>query len=166
MCTFCQSDGSAERSGAAGSLCLSVGINDFNQRDKYLSPYIFSGTIFGSSLSYRVSSGMSLHRIDVFFSLGSLNSGVQASDVYQDVGLFSYSYVHSVGRWKVMNSPLELSLGGGELRIIEGVPFLRLSGSYYEMGKQYGVLMKERMKELIEYKRVRDYYENKSHPPK
>ncbi len=109
---------------------------------------------------------MSLHRIDVFFSLGSLNSGVQASDVYQDVGLFSYSYVHSVGRWKVMNSPLELSLGGGELRIIEGVPFLRLSGSYYEMGKQYGVLMKERMKELIEYKRVRDYYENKSHPPK
>lgn len=26
----------------------------------------------------------------------------------------------------------------GELRIVEGIPFVRLVGSYYEMGEQYG----------------------------
>ena len=33
--------------------------------------------------------------------------------------------------------------GGGELRIVEGIPFLRLFGSFYEMGEQYGVLLKD-----------------------
>ncbi len=44
----------------------------------------------------------------------------------------------------------------GELKIIEGIPFLKLSGTYYEMGEQYGRLLKEDMQKiythLIPYK--------------
>jgi len=38
--------------------------------------------------------------------------------------------------------------GKGELRIIEGIPFLKLSGSYYEMGEQYGTLLKEEFQKI------------------
>lgn len=40
--------------------------------------------------------------------------------------------------------------GRGELRTVEGVKFLKLSGSYYEMGIQYGALMKREIKAYLE----------------
>ena len=47
--------------------------------------------------------------------------------------------------------------GKGELRIIEGIPFLKLSGSFYEMGEQYGNLLKDEFwkihNELSPYKK-------------
>jgi len=46
--------------------------------------------------------------------------------------------------------------GRGDLRVIEGIPFLRLAGSYYEMGQQYGALLKDEFhkiyRELLPYK--------------
>ncbi|MGE5807284.1 MAG: C45 family autoproteolytic acyltransferase/hydrolase [Ignavibacteria bacterium] len=54
---------------------------------------------------------------------------------------------------------------GGELIIFEGIPFLKLSGNYYEMGKQYGVLMKDKIRELYNYKKISDFVENGSYPP-
>jgi hypothetical protein len=48
--------------------------------------------------------------------------------------------------------------GKGELRIIEGIPFIKLAGTYYEMGKDYGTLLKEEFQkiyhELLPYKSV------------
>ncbi len=48
--------------------------------------------------------------------------------------------------------------GKGGLRIIEGIPFLKLSGSYYEMGEQYGVLLKDMFQkiyhEVLPYKPI------------
>lgn len=37
----------------------------------------------------------------------------------------------------------------GELRKVEGIYFLKLKGSYYEMGIQYGVLLKNQLKEYV-----------------
>ncbi|HUI72405.1 MAG TPA: C45 family autoproteolytic acyltransferase/hydrolase [Spirochaetia bacterium] len=48
---------------------------------------------------------------------------------------------------KAVVGPTETS-GKGELRIIEGIPFVKLSGSYYEMGTQYGSLLKSRISTL------------------
>lgn len=46
--------------------------------------------------------------------------------------------------------------GQGELRIIEGIPFVKLAGTYYDMGKDYGTLLKEEFhkiyQELLPYK--------------
>jgi len=39
---------------------------------------------------------------------------------------------------------------GGTLRYIENVPFLSISGSYYDMGLQYGVLLKGEVQEMME----------------
>jgi hypothetical protein len=54
--------------------------------------------------------------------------------------------------------PLAKTFGGGELKVIEGIPFLKLSGSHYEMGEQYGVLLKEEFQkiyhELFPYKKT------------
>lgn len=48
--------------------------------------------------------------------------------------------------------------GDGELRIIEGIPFLKLSGNPYEMGVQYGALLKDKFQkihgELLPYKNI------------
>ena len=38
---------------------------------------------------------------------------------------------------------------GGELRYVENIPFLRLTGGYYEMGYQYGVLMRKELQEAF-----------------
>jgi hypothetical protein len=45
--------------------------------------------------------------------------------------------------------------GKGELRVIEGIPFLKLSGSYYEMGEQYGTLLKAEFQKI--YKQLSPY---------
>lgn len=39
--------------------------------------------------------------------------------------------------------------GKGELRIVAGIPFLKVSGSYYEMGRQYGSLLKSQLNEAF-----------------
>ena len=39
---------------------------------------------------------------------------------------------------------------GGELRYVENIPFLRLTGGYYEMGYQYGVLMRDELQEAFQ----------------
>lgn len=39
--------------------------------------------------------------------------------------------------------------GNGSLVYIEGIPFLKLAGDNYEMGLQYGVLMKDRLKAVM-----------------
>jgi hypothetical protein len=38
--------------------------------------------------------------------------------------------------------------GEGELQFIEGIPFLKLSGNHYEMGVQYGVLLKDKLQKI------------------
>ena len=40
---------------------------------------------------------------------------------------------------------------GGTLRYIEDVPFLSISGSYCDMGLQYGVLLKEEVQEIVDF---------------
>lgn len=47
--------------------------------------------------------------------------------------------------------------GGGELRYIGQIPFLRLSGSYYEMGFDYGVLLRDQLRQAFaDYNALRD----------
>jgi hypothetical protein len=41
------------------------------------------------------------------------------------------------------------SYGSGELKYTNDIPFLRVQGSYYDMGKQYGALLKERLDAII-----------------
>jgi hypothetical protein len=42
----------------------------------------------------------------------------------------------------------KIKYGNGSLAYFDGVPFLKLAGSNYEMGLQYGVLMKERLQAM------------------
>jgi len=42
------------------------------------------------------------------------------------------------------------TFGQGELRIIEGIPFLKLTGTYYEMGEQYGSLLKDQFQKIYQ----------------
>ncbi len=127
---FCQTKAPLTGSRAVSSLALSVGVNDFNQRDRYLSPYTFSGTLFASSLSYRVRNGKDLQKIETSVSLGGLSSNVQLRDVYQDAGVVSYSYVHSLARWDVMNSPLDILLGGGISSLVMNTDFNSVDNVY------------------------------------
>jgi hypothetical protein len=42
------------------------------------------------------------------------------------------------------------SFDKGQMRMIEGIPFLKLYGNYYEMGLQYGYLLKDTLLEIHE----------------
>ena len=50
---------------------------------------------------------------------------------------------------KEAQATLVMTHGRGTLRIVEGVPFLTLSGSYKQMGEEYGALMKERIAKYL-----------------
>ena len=95
------------------SLAASLGINDYHQRDKYLSPYIFNGSNFASKLSFLIESENSNHIMDAFFSYGALNSDIQPRYVRQHVASLSYSYAHSIAATEFAGRPLQFSAGGG-----------------------------------------------------
>lgn len=44
--------------------------------------------------------------------------------------------------------------GNGQVTYVEGIPFLTLSGSYYEMGYQYGILLKQELSEVFRFIRL------------
>lgn len=121
--SFCQSEDFAEPGNSIRSFSLSVGLNNYRQTDRYLSPYIFSGTIFGAKAAYDVRSGENAQRVELLASLGPLRSSVQPRDVYQDVGLLSYSYLHDFGHRMVWNNPLHLSAGGGLSSLVMNTDF-------------------------------------------
>jgi effector-binding domain-containing protein len=63
--------------------------------------------------------------------------------------------------------PIMISLsktsGKGELRIVEGIPFLKVSGSYYEMGRQYGSLLKNQINEAFKSIKSQNWERMKQH---
>jgi len=110
---LCQTDIPQERQGSRTSLTASIGVNDFHQRDKYLSPHIFEGVNFASKLAFQLQSEECSHTIDAFFSYGALNSDVQPGTVREYVANLSYSYVHALAATTLAGSPLRFSAGGG-----------------------------------------------------
>ena len=102
-----------EASSAQSRIGADVGIVDFHQRDKYLSPDIFSGGMFTSRVSFFWSGEESRHAIEAVFSTGGMGPDVLHQDVKQYIGFLSYTYLRVLGRWEVNGSPLVFSAGGG-----------------------------------------------------
>jgi hypothetical protein len=110
---ICRDNTPKEPDGLKWSLGGSVGINDFHQRDKYLSPFVFDGKNFASILTLQVQSEQSRHTVDAFFSYGPLDSDIQPRYVREHVASLSYSYVCSVAALEFGGRPLQFSAGGG-----------------------------------------------------
>lgn len=128
---MCQNEEPGTASGSKTLLGASIGINDFHQRDKYLSPYAFSGVNFASRLTFQVKSETDKHSIDGYFSVGSISADLQPRDVTQYVGGLSYSYVRLLSPWRVLGCPLQLSLGGGLSSYVMNTDFLTTDETGY-----------------------------------
>jgi hypothetical protein len=107
-----------------------IGVNDFHQKDTYLSPYIYRGRMFSSRLTYCATSASSRHMVDVWFSKGGIDSDVQPRDVIQTNGYFSYSYVRSVYAREIARRPLELFLGLGCSSSVYNTDFTGTDAAY------------------------------------
>lgn len=105
---FCQTGEVKDPPRRTHALCLGLGVNSFRQRDRLESPYTYGGILFASSLSYRLKGPRDLHKVEAFFSLGSINSDVLPAKVDETVGMLSYSYLR-----KIIDARLGLYLGGG-----------------------------------------------------
>jgi len=106
------------------SLGISSGVNDFHLRDQYLSPYIFTKTLFSSQVSYHLKTGRYHHKIDFSYSSGHPNSSIQPRDVTQKIGTFSYSLLRVLGEKHVAGKPMQLSLGAGASTLIANTNFI------------------------------------------
>jgi hypothetical protein len=95
------------------SLGFSAGVGDFHSRDHYLSPYIFSGTMFTSRLSYQLKTERYLHTIDIVYSTGHPDSDIQPRSVSEKIGSLSYSITCTVDVEQVVGNPFVMSLGAG-----------------------------------------------------
>jgi len=98
---------------STNSVGIGIGLNDFHSKDKYFSPYIYSGLDFSSRIFYRNASDNSRHAADMYFSTGGISSDEQPRDVTLYSWLISYAYTYTVHALDVSGRPLELSLGGG-----------------------------------------------------
>lgn len=111
---FCQEEKPTEpQKKAVHSLGISFGVNDFHFRDEYLSPHIFSKSLFSTQLSYQIRSKHYLHNIDVDFSTGHPNSEIQPRNVSENIGSVSYTISRVIDAGHIAGKPLELSLGAG-----------------------------------------------------
>jgi hypothetical protein len=110
---LCQKDTLQEVDASVTSLAATVGINDFHQMDKYLSPCVFGGTNFATKLSFQVQTEQSTHTAEIFFSDGALNSDIQPRYVREHLASLSYSYARSLCTTDLRGHPLQFLLGGG-----------------------------------------------------
>ncbi len=95
------------------SLGINIGLSDFHVKDAFLSPAVFSGTMFLSDLSYTLRAGSNLHSVEVSFTRGHPTSDIQPRDVTQYLGYVSYGFTHVVAGLDAWGHPLEISFGGG-----------------------------------------------------
>ena len=109
---------------STGFFGVSLGINDFHEKDKYLSHLPFRGIIFASGISYQLATESSRHRIDGFFSTGNLNTDLPSRDLTQYVGSFSYSFVHTIASSELAGHPLEFFVGGGVSSFVANTDFV------------------------------------------
>ena len=110
---FSQSFESGIVQGTICSLGLNIGVNDFHFRDKYMTPYIFSGMIFSSGIQFKVSTENNRHIIRLLFSTGGISSDKQNRDVNPYIGNISYHFIHSIDHLPVFGKPLRFFLGAG-----------------------------------------------------
>jgi len=110
---FCQENELREPNEVPTSLAVSAGVNNFHQRDKYISPYIFNGVSFASKISFQVKTENNQHRVDGFFTIGALSPDIPQREVTLKGGYLSYSFVHSLSAWKLGGNPVQLLVGGG-----------------------------------------------------
>jgi hypothetical protein len=113
------------------SVGAGIGVNDFHQKDTYLSPYIYRGPMFSSRLTYCAASASSRHMVDTWFSKGGIDSDVQPRDVIQTNGSFSYSYLHSVYAREFLRRPLEFFLGIGCSSTVFNTDFTGTDAAYH-----------------------------------
>jgi hypothetical protein len=94
-------------------ISLNVGLNDFHVRDKYISPYAFSGFIFVSKIDYQIKMNRNNHFFRLLFSTGGINSDIQLRDVNQFIGNISYVFSHEIDSWNISGNPFCFFIGTG-----------------------------------------------------
>ena len=80
----CQEEGGNRES--ESTLGGGIGVNDFHDKDRYLSPYIFRGLMASARISYEVNLPGARHILEAWFSSGHTDSDLQPRDVTQYTG--------------------------------------------------------------------------------
>jgi len=122
---------------AVHSLSINMGVNDFHMRDEYLSPHIFSKSLFSTQLSYQIRAKHYLHNIEVDFSTGHPNSNIQPRNVAENIGSIAYTVSRVIDVEQIAGKPLELSLGAEVSSFIVSTDFVAEDKRYsYEWNEQ------------------------------
>jgi hypothetical protein len=127
---LCQNSASADSTDCVSLVGVSLGISDFHQKDKYLSPFVFNGMTLASRISWRMEDAMSRHGVDAFFSRGSLDSDVQPRNVTQTLAYLSCYGVHPIGTWDYAGNPLQLLVGAGLSSFVANTDFNAIDRTY------------------------------------
>jgi hypothetical protein len=134
--SFCQEEQPAEQK-PVHSLGIGIGANDFHFRDEYLSPHIFSKTMFSSRFSFQYQAKLYLHSIDLSYSYGHPNSAVQPRNVKENIGSVAYAISRVIDVEHIAGKPLKLSLGAGISTFIVSTDFVAEDKRYsYEWNEQ------------------------------
>jgi len=87
---------------------LAIGLSDFHQRDEYLAPVTYGGTILAGSALYERRHGRALLRVDAAATIGGTSAGALPRDARQYVARLSVTVLHALGdpgaegrRWTV-----------------------------------------------------------------
>lgn len=112
------------------SLGISLGVNDFHFRDNYLSPHIFSKTMFSSAISYQFNAKRYFHSIDLSYGFGHPNSDIQPRNVSENIGSISYAISRVINASNIAGHRLELSLGAGVSTFIVSTNFNAIDRRY------------------------------------
>ena len=98
---------------AASAVGLSLGLTGFHQRDEYLSPVTYGGTILSAALTYERRAARSLFTAEVTFAQGAINSAALPRDVIQHVGRVAVAQLGALGGADAGPRPLTVFVGGG-----------------------------------------------------
>lgn len=95
------------------NLGIALGVNNLHLKDEYLSPAVFRGNMFATTVNLGIQKNKYLHEIACYFSAGNPELENHSPDVSQKIVQLSYSYLYNVCNNNFMGNPYSLTLGAG-----------------------------------------------------
>jgi len=91
---------------------LAAGVSDFHQRDEYLAPATYGGTLLAGSALFERRSDRALLRFDAAASIGRIDSDALPRDVHQYVARLSVTLLRALGAPRAPGRGPQLLAGG------------------------------------------------------
>jgi len=123
MMTIAQESNLQPQDQASNLIGVSLGVIDFHQQDKYMTPLVVSGTMPAVYASFELRLLENRHMFNGSFGVASMNPDEHPRDVTVHAGSLTYTFLHHIGCAELDGQSVQYFVGGGLSSFVTNTDF-------------------------------------------